>query len=160
MNRLIVAGIAFFSAASSTLAAECQFEPIADAAGQTLARPVAGSVVREFGLQYDELLKKKTEHSGVDLEAASGEAVYAARGGKVVEAGQNGELGKYLRIDHGGGLITGYGHLASFGVASGACVAPGQEIGKAGATGMAPGPQVHFEVLRDGTPVNPLDFLP
>lgn len=160
MNRALLVAVALGAVASAAIAAECAVEPNADGADLTLSRPVAGSVMREFGETYDEKIGKKAMHTGVDLEAASGEPVYAARGGKVVAAGEKGELGNYLSIDHGGGLSTGYGHLASFSVATGACVAPGQEIGKAGATGVAPGPQVHFEVLREGAPVNPLDLLP
>lgn len=160
MRSCLIALLASVAIAPASIAADCAMEPVAEGAALTLGRPVAGSVVREFGLQYDEAAQKKTEHAGVDLEAASGEPVYAARGGKVVEADQKGELGNFLRIDHGGGLVTGYGHLASFSVATGACVAPGQEIGKAGASGVAPGAQLHFEFIRDGTPVNPLEYLP
>lgn len=84
-----------------------------------LSRPSAGSVVREFGNTYDELAKVKTDHNGVDLEAASGDAVYAARAGTVADVGSAELIGTVIRIDHGGGLVTGYGHLGAAAVKSG-----------------------------------------
>ena len=142
MYRVVLGAVALGAAASVAVAAECTFEPIAEGAELTLARPVAGSVLREFGETYDEATGKKAMYQAVDLEAASGGAVYAARSGVVVEAGTHEPLGNYVRIDHGGGLVTGYGHLARVSVRRGSCVKGGQEIGKAGASGVAPGPQV------------------
>jgi len=139
-------------------AAECDV-PAPPEEGVSFARPVAGSVLRAFGNQYDEVAKTKNDHTGVDFEAAEGEPVHAAGGGKVVEAGEKGELGNYVRLDTGYGLFTGYGHLASIAVGAGECVKPGQVIGNAGASGIALRTQVHFEVWDDGKPVDPLRYL-
>lgn len=125
----------------------------------TVARPVAGSIIREFGQTWDDTAKGKTAHDGIDLEVPPGEPVYAALGGKVVEAGPQGALGNVVRIDHGGGLVTGYGHLARIGVAVGACLNGGEAIGLGGNTGQAPGPQLHFELRRGGKAEDPAPFL-
>jgi murein DD-endopeptidase MepM/ murein hydrolase activator NlpD len=158
MHRAVIAALVLGVLTVPGLAGDCDY-PTADTMFP-LGRPSAGSVAREFGLQYDDKLKKKTEHTGVDFEAAVGDPVYAARGGKVSEVGQDGSRGKYLRIDHEGGVETGYGNLSATSLQPGDCVTPGQEIGKAGLTGHAPGPQLHFEVWRDGKAVDPLQLLP
>ncbi|MEQ1717456.1 MAG: M23 family metallopeptidase [Hyphomicrobium sp.] len=156
MHRGLTAAIVLASlAAAGPAVAECDY-PAIDATFP-LGAPTGASVVRDFGLQYDDLAQKKTQHDGVDFEAAAGDPVYAAQGGRVIEAGQKGDLGLYLRIDHGGGVQTGYGHLGQSTLKAGDCVTPGQEIGKAGPL---PGPRLHFEVWRDGQPVNPLELLP
>lgn len=144
-----------FLAAACPAWAECPV-PEGDV---VLSRPSAGSVVREFGNTYDELAKAKTDHNGVDLEAASGDAVYAARAGTVTDVGSAEVIGTFIRVDHGGGLVTGYGHLGQSTVKAGDCVNGGQELGKAGATGVTPGPQLHFEVTRDGAYIDPMPLL-
>jgi murein DD-endopeptidase MepM/ murein hydrolase activator NlpD len=131
-----------------------------------LSRPSAGSVSKFFGEQFDELLNVKKLHDGVDFDDVTGDPVYAARGGVVVEAGQAKAeerskvyLGNYIRIDHGGGISTGYGHLSGFSVQVGDCVRPGQEIGKVGSTGRSAGPHLHFQLLRGDVPEDPLPFI-
>lgn len=139
--------------------AECAYEALGEGGELALGRPSGGSVIREFGDQWDDLLQKKSFHPAVDLESPPGEPVHAARSGKVVEAGVKGELGNYIAIDHGGGIATGYGQLSEIGVRPGDCVAGGEEIGKSGATGAVTGPHLHFELMIEGKPVNPLDYL-
>lgn len=156
LAMLVVIGL---SMGSASAVAECVFDPLGENGELTLGRPVGGSVIREFGEQYDELLKKKAPHDGVDLEAASGEPVYAARSGKVIDAGSSGEFGLSIRIDHGTGVETLYGHLSQSAVAVGQCIKAGEEIAKSGATGVVAGPHLHFGVAIDGKPVNPLDYL-
>lgn len=156
--RAMLIAIGLF-ATSAALAQDCAVDPLGDNGELTLGRPVAGSVAREFGEQYDEVLKKKAPHDGVDLEAAVGEPVYAARGGKVVEAGNRGELGTAIRIDHGNGVETLYGHLSQSVVAAGQCIKAGEEIAKSGTTGVVAGPHLHFGVFIDGKAVNPLLYL-
>ncbi len=143
---------------SHTFAADCQMAVSAQEA-LVFSRPVAGSVVKEFGDQYDDISKSKKFHGGVDLDGTVGEQVYAARSGSVIEAGKKGDLGLYVRIEHGAGVETGYGHLSQISVSASECITGGRQIGKIGATGQTSGPKLHFEVLRDGKPVNPLDFL-
>lgn len=145
-------------ACAGAWAADCSMAGSAEEA-LVFARPTGGSVIKEFGDQYDEISKTKQFHGGVDLDGPAGEPVYAARSGKVVEAGNKGDLGLYVRIAHGGGVETGYGHLGALSVSAGECITGGRQIGKIGATGRTQGPRLHFEVLRDGKPINPLDLL-
>lgn len=143
-------------------AVECL--PGAADAQLVLSRPAAGSVSKFFGEQFDELLNTKKLHDGVDFDDVSGEPVYAARGGVVVEAGQaeakpKAYFGIYIRIDHGNGISTGYGHLSRLSVQLGDCVRPGQEIGKVGSTGFSAGPHLHFQLLRGDVAEDPLPFI-
>jgi murein DD-endopeptidase MepM/ murein hydrolase activator NlpD len=97
-------------------------------------------------------------HEGIDLVAAAGTPVHAAADGVVVGAAPNGRYGNWVRIDHGGQLTTVYGHLAAFapGIEPGASVERGELIGFVGSTGRSTGAHLHFEVLDNGKPVNPI----
>lgn len=97
-------------------------------------------------------------HEGIDLVAPAGTAVYAAADGVVVGAGPNGRYGNWIRIEHEPGLDTVYGHLLAFapGIEPGEIVARGELIGFVGSTGRSTGAHLHFEVLSDGKPVNPI----
>jgi murein DD-endopeptidase MepM/ murein hydrolase activator NlpD len=97
-------------------------------------------------------------HEGIDLVAPSGTPVLAAADGIVVGAAPNGRYGNWIRIDHGGKLTTVYGHLAGFakGITPGTVVSRGDVIGFVGSTGRSTGAHLHFELLSDGKPVNPV----
>jgi murein DD-endopeptidase MepM/ murein hydrolase activator NlpD len=97
-------------------------------------------------------------HEGMDLVASAGTPVYAAADGVVVGAAPNGRYGNWIRIDHGGKLATVYGHLMAFapGIEPGEPVVRGELIGFVGSTGRSTGAHLHFEVLNDGKPVNPI----
>jgi murein DD-endopeptidase MepM/ murein hydrolase activator NlpD len=98
-------------------------------------------------------------HEGMDLVAPFGTAVYAAADGVVVGAAPNGRYGNWIRIDHGGRLATVYGHLSAFapGIEPGETVVRGELIGFVGSTGRSTGAHLHFELLTDGKPVNPIN---
>lgn len=98
-------------------------------------------------------------HEGVDLVAPTGTPVQAAADGVVVGAGPNGRYGNWIRIDHAGKLSTVYGHLSGFapGIAAGMPVLRGEVIGYVGSTGRSTGAHLHFELLTDGKPVNPIN---
>jgi len=101
-------------------------------------------------------------HKGVDIAAYLGTPLLAADAGTVSVAqygGYNGGYGNYVLINHGNGLSTLYAHMSSLGVQSGEVVAKGQRIGAAGATGMATGAHLHFEIRYNGVQRNPLCFL-
>ena len=83
----------------------------------------------------------------------------AADGGTVVYAGWYYNYGYYVKIDHGNGLYTTYSHLHSIGVVKGQMVSRGQEIGRVGNTGYSTGPHLHFEVIKNGVKVNPLNYV-
>jgi len=100
-------------------------------------------------------------HTGIDIAAAYGSPVMAAADGLVVSVQHTSVgYGNYVIIAHGGGLLTLYGHLADTAVVEGQQVVRGQVIGHEGATGLATGPHVHFEVRVDGAVVDPLAYLP
>ena len=98
-------------------------------------------------------------HAGVDLVAPIGTPIHAAADGVVVGAAPNGGYGNWIRIDHADHLSTVYGHLSAFapGIAPGAAVARGDVIGFVGSTGRSTGAHVHFELLSNDKPVNPMN---
>ena len=99
-----------------------------------------------------------TVHEGIDLVALAGTPVYAAAEGVVVGAAPNGRYGNWVRIEHSDTLSTVYGHLMAFapGIEPGETVVRGELIGFVGSTGRSTGAHLHFELLVDGKPVNPI----
>ncbi len=100
-------------------------------------------------------------HYGTDFANGCGAAIYAAQSGTVDYAGYNGGYGNYIRIQHGGGIGTGYAHIRDGGIVvrSGQWVRSGQVIAYAGNTGRSFGCHLHFEVYRYGSAINPVQFL-
>jgi murein DD-endopeptidase MepM/ murein hydrolase activator NlpD len=111
-----------------------------------------------FGLRHHPILGFTRLHAGVDFAAPPGTPVLAAGAGRVVMAGFNGGYGRWVEISHDGGLATGYAHLSRIaaGVHSRVRVRQGQVIGFVGSSGLATGPHLHFELHRNGRPVDPL----
>jgi murein DD-endopeptidase MepM/ murein hydrolase activator NlpD len=111
-----------------------------------------------FGMRRHPVLRFTRLHAGVDFAAPPGTPILAAGAGQVVEAGRNGGYGKWVKILHQGGLATGYAHMSRIapGVRRSARVRQGQVIGFVGSTGLSTGPHLHFELHRNGRPVNPL----
>jgi murein DD-endopeptidase MepM/ murein hydrolase activator NlpD len=111
-----------------------------------------------FGLRHHPVLGFTRLHAGVDFAAPTGTPVLAAGAGSVVEAGPNGGYGRWVKISHDGGLATGYAHMSRIaaGVHRRARVRQGQVIGFVGTTGLSTGPHLHFELHRNGRPVDPL----
>jgi murein DD-endopeptidase MepM/ murein hydrolase activator NlpD len=97
-------------------------------------------------------------HPGIDIANQVGTPENAADGGRVVFAGWGG-YGIYVEIDHGNGFHTLYGHMSAVMVTPGEVVVRGQLIGLMGATGRASGSHLHFEILYQGVPQNPIDLL-
>jgi murein DD-endopeptidase MepM/ murein hydrolase activator NlpD len=118
-------------------------------------RPVGGRITSGFGYRMHPILKARKFHTGVDIGAASGTPIHAAASGTVVHAARWGGYGNCIIIDHGGGVATLYGHCSSLAVSFGQQITQGQVIGYVGSTGLSTGPHLHFEVRRNGTPVNP-----
>lgn len=126
---------------------------VASRSGGQLAWPARGSVSSYFGMRGGRM------HNGVDIAAAHGTPIYAAESGRVVFNGWNGGYGRTLDIDHGGGVKTRYAHLSSAAVSAGRYVERGQVIGYMGSTGNSTGSHLHFEVIVNGRPLNPLNYL-
>jgi len=113
--------------------------------------PANGYVSSGFGTRWGRM------HKGIDI-AGSG-SIKAADNGRVVSAGWNGDYGNCVIIDHGNGMQTLYGHMRSIKVNVGDVVAQGKVIGTMGSTGDSTGVHLHFEVLRNGSPQNPIRYL-
>lgn len=113
--------------------------------------PARGLITSGFGTRWGKM------HKGIDI-AGSG-PISAADNGRVVMVGWYGSYGKTVIIDHGNGIQTLYGHMDSFKVKEGDVVAQGKAIGIMGSTGDSTGVHVHFEVLKNGSPQNPMRYL-
>ncbi len=100
-------------------------------------------------------------HRGIDFAAGCWSPIYAAASGRVVFVGNSGAWGNYIKVDHGGGIITGYAHIApgGFNVRYGQRVSAGQVIAHVGTTGASTGCHLHFEVYSGGVRINPAPFL-
>ena len=96
---------------------------------------------------------------GVDFAASTGTPIYAAAAGTVTSAGYSGKAGNLIIINHGNGLLTYYMHCNTIFVSAGQKVSKGQNIGQVGTTGNSTGPHLHFQVMNNGTPVNPMNYL-
>ena len=92
----------------------------------------------------------------MDFGAAYGSPIYAVSDGTVAFAGWHGGHGNFVKLEHGGGFGTGYGHMSRIAVSPGSHVRAGQVIGYVGSTGLSTGPHLHYELYRSGVPVNPL----
>ena len=115
--------------------------------------PTLGVLTSNFGTRWGRL------HSGIDIGADEGEAICAAKSGRVIFSGTADGYGNYIKIDHGGGLETAYGHCSVLAANVGDEVEMGQTIAYVGSTGNSTGPHLHFEVKIDGEFKNPLDYV-
>jgi murein DD-endopeptidase MepM/ murein hydrolase activator NlpD len=116
--------------------------------------PVSGPITSPFGMRWGTL------HPGIDIGVPTGTPIHAAASGTVAWCGWMSGYGNLVMIDHHNGLATLYGHQTQVAVGCGQEVAQGQVIGYSGCTGFCTGPHVHFEVRLNGTPVDPLGYLP
>ena len=121
-----------------------------------LVAPVAGRITSSFGMRFHPVLGYSRLHAGVDFGAAYGSPIYAVSDGRVSFAGWHGGHGNYVRLEHGGGLSTGYGHMSRIATSPGQAVRQGQVIGYVGSTGLSTGPHLHYETYMAGRPVDPL----
>lgn len=98
-------------------------------------------------------------HKGIDLEVPMDTPVRATAGGMVTFSGDQGAYGQIIVVEHGQGIATAYAHLSKRHVRQGDHVRAGDVIGKVGRSGNATAPHCHYEVRRNGLPVNPEPFL-
>ncbi len=123
-------------------------------------RPVATMrLSSKFGMRVHPVTGRWRHHNGIDIPAPRGTPIYATADGVVGRAQSLGGYGKYVEINHGTDLQTRYGHLAEISVQPGQFVREGEVIGTVGSTGRSTGNHLHYEVRREGTPVDPLPWL-
>lgn len=121
--------------------------------------PVRGWVTSDFGSRLDPYTSERVMHAGLDIAGPHGKEIVAPSDGTVVFAGLEGGYGNVLVIDHGYGIKTRYGHLASIGVKPGEKVKRGDIIAMLGNTGRSTGPHLHYEVRVNGVAQNPRKFI-
>jgi murein DD-endopeptidase MepM/ murein hydrolase activator NlpD len=132
---------------------------------QALARatpsmmPLAGWLSSGYGTRTDPFNGRPDFHPGLDIVADRGTPVKATADGTVQSAGFDGNYGNAVVIDHGYGIGTRFGHLLRFVVTPGQTVRRGEIVGYVGATGRATSPHLHYEILLNGQPINPLRLL-
>ncbi|HET9334932.1 MAG TPA: M23 family metallopeptidase [Sphingomicrobium sp.] len=113
-----------------------------------------------YGTRTDPFQGRAARHQGIDLAAPVGTPIYATADGTVTEAAyNNGGYGNLIKLNHGRGIETRYGHLSRILVSPGQRIARGQLIGHMGSTGRSTGSHLHYEVRIDGRAVNPIPFM-
>jgi murein DD-endopeptidase MepM/ murein hydrolase activator NlpD len=123
-----------------------------------LKTPIDGArLTSGFGMRTHPILGYSRMHRGVDFGASSGTPIMAAGSGTIAFVGIHNGYGKYIKIKHNSSIATAYAHMSSFarGARVGNKVRQGEVIGYVGSTGMATGAHLHYEILRDGTQINP-----
>ncbi|MCK6065748.1 MULTISPECIES: M23 family metallopeptidase [Microbacterium] len=126
--------------------------------------PLAGGYSKGRGFGYNPVVGCSycsTNHKGYDMAQGCGAAIHAAGPGRIITAGSFYGWGNTVRVDHGGGLVTLYGHMqwGSLRVSVGDAVAAGTALGAEGNTGRSFGCHLHYEVQRDGVPIDPQPFM-
>ena len=121
--------------------------------------PITGPITSEFGWRSHPIFGGQRFHSGIDIGGDYGMPIHAAQSGVVSHAGWIDGYGNTVMIDHGGGIVTLYGHNESLAVNVGQHVNQGDVIAYCGSTGNSTGPHCHFEVRLDGEPVSPFNYL-
>jgi murein DD-endopeptidase MepM/ murein hydrolase activator NlpD len=123
-------------------------------------RPIEkGWMSSAFGRRVDPFSGRMAWHAGVDFAGQMGSRVVAVAAGVVIFAGERGGFGKLIEINHGGGYVTRYAHHSEILVGVGDIVKKGEAIALIGNSGRATGPHVHFEVLRNGRPIDPRRYV-
>ncbi|MBW4521401.1 MAG: peptidoglycan DD-metalloendopeptidase family protein [Scytolyngbya sp. HA4215-MV1] len=121
--------------------------------------PTNGEITSGFGWRMHPILGYERFHTGIDFGVDYGTTIYAADSGTVIFAGWYGGYGNAVIIDHGNGITTLYGHTSELFVSEGQAVKRGDAIAAVGSTGLSTGPHLHFEVRRNGEPVDPMAYL-
>jgi murein DD-endopeptidase MepM/ murein hydrolase activator NlpD len=116
--------------------------------------PLNGPVTSGYGSRWGRM------HTGIDIDGYTGQPIVASKGGRVILSSYYSGYGNTVIIDHGGGISTLYGHMSGFNTSSGSAVAQGQVVGYVGCTGSCTGDHLHFEVRVNGSPVDPMGYLP
>ncbi len=121
--------------------------------------PARGRLSDRYGWRNHPVYRKRLFHAGIDIAAPKGSPIKAAMSGKVIYAGRRSGYGKLVIISHSNGYSTRYAHCSSILVKKGQQVKQGQLVARVGATGVATGNHLHFEVRKNGKTLNPLTYL-
>ena len=129
--------------------------------GGIMAWPAPGytTITSPFGYRIHPIFGVQRFHTGLDIGSPLGSSIIAANKGTVVKTAYSSSYGNMIMIDHGGGILTVYAHLAEILVNTGQEVERGTIIAKSGSTGWSTGPHLHFEVRINGEYVDPLTYL-
>ncbi len=118
-----------------------------------------GRIVSGYGSRFHPILKYRRMHWGIDVSAPKGTPIYATADGVIEYTGRRGTFGNLVVIDHGYGYKTEYGHMNNFAVKRKQKVKRGEIIGYVGNTGLSRAPHVHYNVVKDGERINPVNFF-
>ncbi len=121
--------------------------------------PASDYVTSGFGHRESPTAGASSNHQGIDIGASTGSSITAADGGTVITASYSSSAGNYVVISHGNGLSTVYMHCSKLLVSEGDTVSKGQTIAKVGSTGYSTGPHLHFGVRKNGSYVDPTDYV-
>ncbi len=123
-------------------------------------RPInKGWLSSYYGMRDDPFTAKQTMHKGIDFAAKEGAPVIATAAGVVTWSGERYGYGNLIEIDHGNGLVTRYGHNQTLDANVGEVVTKGQSIALVGNTGRSTGAHVHYEIIKNGTQIDPLPYV-
>lgn len=130
---------------------------------QPIHNPNLTQLVSGFGNRINPFHKARVMHEGIDFAATRGTEVYATGNGTVKAARTNSELqtgyGNYIEIDHGFGYVTKYAHLRKVNLKVGDVVTRGMVIGQVGSSGGSTAPHVHYEIIKDGVKLDPINYV-
>lgn len=121
----------------------------------SMGAPVNGHITSGYGMRRHPILGYVRMHSGMDWGAAYGSPIFATAAGIIASAGRAGGCGNAVKINHAEGLATRYCHMSRVVARAGQSVRQGQIIGYVGSSGLSTGPHVHYEMFRNGHPINP-----
>ena len=139
--------------------ADGNYQAYVPASSGAMTLPITGPITSEFGWRTHPIFGGQRFHSGLDIGGEYGMEIHAAQMGVVSHAGWIDGYGNTVMIEHGGGIVTLYGHNESLAVSVGQIVNQGDVIAYCGSTGNSTGPHCHFEVRLNGEPVSPYDYL-
>lgn len=118
-----------------------------------------GIITSSFGERISPLTGKSEFHNGIDIAAAEGTAVAAVSDGRITETGSSNSYGNYLKYDVGDGMEIMYAHLKCIDVSQGDFALQGEKIAEAGSTGNATGPHLHYTIYRNGSEIDPMEYV-
>jgi murein DD-endopeptidase MepM/ murein hydrolase activator NlpD len=122
--------------------------------------PYLGRVGSGYGYRIHPIYRTRRLHTGLDIGGSTGAPIVAAKGGEVIWAERRGGYGHAVIVDHGDGITSLYAHMSSYESKKGDFVARGDVVGYIGSTGTSTSPHLHFEVRVNGSPVDPMPYLP